>query len=105
MPPLECDICCTSNETHNSIEDYYILLREFVRFRSDLWLDLLRYPVFDKMLSLGRLVIVCLPEINRLATLAVILKVVLLYLTSSCILTPRTKKPRSFNGEIESQHI
>uniref|UniRef100_F1KR63 Helicase SKI2W n=2 Tax=Ascaris suum TaxID=6253 RepID=F1KR63_ASCSU len=74
MPPLECDICCTSNETHNSIEDYYILLREFVRFRSDLWLDLLRYPVFDKMLCLGRLVIVCLPEINRLATLAVILK-------------------------------
>uniref|UniRef100_A0A915BRU3 Helicase SKI2W n=1 Tax=Parascaris univalens TaxID=6257 RepID=A0A915BRU3_PARUN len=74
MPLLECNICCTSNETHKSIEDYYVLLREFVRFRSDLWLDLLRYSVFDKMLSLGRLVIVSLPEINRVATLAVILK-------------------------------
>ncbi|KHN73004.1 Helicase SKI2W [Toxocara canis] len=76
MRPLECDVCCISNETHSSIEDYFMQLLEFVRFRGQLWSDLVRYPIVDKMLSLGRLVIVCLPEINRIATLAVVLKMV-----------------------------
>ncbi|VDK54199.1 unnamed protein product [Anisakis simplex] len=83
MPPLECDICCKKNDRGSvddgtdqwSIEEYYMQLRDFVRFRSELWTDLIRYPVVDKMLSLGRLVIVALPEIGRQATLGIIMKV------------------------------
>uniref|UniRef100_A0AAF5PJQ3 Helicase SKI2W n=1 Tax=Wuchereria bancrofti TaxID=6293 RepID=A0AAF5PJQ3_WUCBA len=64
---------CFPTEGH-SIVDYYENLRIFVRSRAELWPELIRFSVLDKLLLPGRLVIVCLPEIGRLAAVAVLLK-------------------------------
>ncbi|VDK66723.1 unnamed protein product [Onchocerca ochengi] len=65
---------CFPIENH-SIVDYYESLRIFLRSRAELWPELIRIPVVDKLLSPGRLIIVCLPEFGRIATLAMILKI------------------------------
>lgn len=70
---LNCGVCFP--EDGASIVDYYNKLRMFLRFRADLWHELLQLSVMEKLLSLGRLVIVCLPEIGRTGCMAIIFKV------------------------------
>nr|CRZ25050.1 BMA-SKIH-2 [Brugia malayi] len=68
----DCTTCFPTEG--NSIVDYYENLRIFIRYRAELWPELIRFSVLDKLLLPGRLVIVCLPEIGRLAAVAVLLK-------------------------------
>ncbi|OZC05747.1 DEAD/DEAH box helicase, partial [Onchocerca flexuosa] len=70
---LNCAICFPT-ENH-SIVDYYESLRTFLLSRAELWPELIRIPAVDKLLSPGRLIIVCLPEVERVATMAMILKI------------------------------
>uniref|UniRef100_A0A0N5AB10 Helicase SKI2W n=1 Tax=Syphacia muris TaxID=451379 RepID=A0A0N5AB10_9BILA len=74
-PALKCSTCCVTCEEYYSINEYHARLREFVRFRSELWQDLFQFASFEKMFAPGRLVIVALPQINRPSSLAMVLKV------------------------------
>uniref|UniRef100_A0A1I7V7A3 Helicase C-terminal domain-containing protein n=1 Tax=Loa loa TaxID=7209 RepID=A0A1I7V7A3_LOALO len=58
-----------------SIVDYYENLKIFLRSRAELWPELIRFSVVDKLLAPGRLIIVCLPEVGRIATVAILLKI------------------------------
>ncbi|KAL3989648.1 DSHCT (NUC185) domain family protein [Acanthocheilonema viteae] len=58
-----------------SIIDYYENLKIFLQSRAELWPELIRFSIVDKLLSPGRLIIVCLPETERIATVAVLLKI------------------------------
>ncbi|KAM3729183.1 SKI2 subunit of superkiller complex protein [Dirofilaria immitis] len=72
---LSCATCFPV--ASHSIVDYYNNLKIFLRSRAELWSELTRFSVVDKFLSPGRLIIVCLPEVGRVSTLAMILKVVI----------------------------
>ncbi|MCP9257772.1 Helicase SKI2W [Dirofilaria immitis] len=69
---LSCATCFPV--ASHSIVDYYNNLKIFLRSRAELWSELTRFSVVDKFLSPGRLIIVCLPEVGRVSTLAMILK-------------------------------
>lgn len=70
---LNCETCFPVEGS--SIVEYYENLRVFLHFRAELWPELIRFSVVDKLLSPGRLIIICLPEVGRIATMAVLLKV------------------------------
>ncbi|CAG9535827.1 unnamed protein product [Cercopithifilaria johnstoni] len=70
---LNCTTCFSVES--RSIVDYYENLRIFLQSRAELWLELIRFSVVDKLLSPGRLIIVCLPEVERIAAVAVLLKI------------------------------
>lgn len=70
---LNCSACFPVEG--RSIVDYYENLRIFLLSRAELWVELIRFSVVDKLLSPGRLIIVSLPETERIAAVAVLLKV------------------------------
>ncbi|VDN33923.1 unnamed protein product [Gongylonema pulchrum] len=71
---LDCSSCFP--EGRQTIVDYYDKLKAFLHFRANLWSELFPLPSFEKFLSPGRLVIVCLPEVGGIR-LAAICKVVI----------------------------
>lgn len=65
---------CFGNDNY-SIFYYYENLKIFLQFRAELWSQLIRFSVMDKLLTSGRLIVVCLPEAGCTVTVAVLLKV------------------------------
>lgn len=77
FPPIDCTLCANGDsEFASSLFSFHKFLREFVKRRSSLWVDLSNHLVTNKILSCGRLIMVSLPDRNISATFAIVLKVV-----------------------------
>lgn len=75
LPKIECSTACYPDKHgQSSLTEYHYKLRNYIKERRDIWLELQKYNL-EKILVVGRVLIISFPQLEICGQVAVVLKV------------------------------